>query len=135
MLRSGAAMELTPLNPCRKTNLTRPLYERIVAVDTPITRLVRDILGPPFAEDPRRRVSMYDEVAIGSLIDANLVKTRELYVDVDDHHGINYGVSVGGDERWPGAEGARRMSVQYDLDWPRFAELFVERLTAPLPAR
>src|SRR5207249_2445420 len=72
VLRSGAAMELTPLNPCRKTNLTRPLYERIVAVDTPITRLVRDILGPPFAEDPRRRVSMYDEVAIGSLIDANL---------------------------------------------------------------
>jgi inosine-uridine nucleoside N-ribohydrolase len=77
---------------------------------------------------------MYDEVAIGSLIDPTLVKTRELYVDVDVHHGIDYGVSVGGDERWPGAEAARRIPVQYDLDWPRFAELLVQRLTAP-PAR
>ena len=135
VLRSGAAIELTPLNPCRKTNLTRPLYERIAAVDTPLTRLVRDILGPAFAADPRRRVSMYDEVAIGGLIDPTLVTTRELYVDVDDHHGIDYGVSVGGDERWPGAEGARRMVVQHDLDWPRFAELLVRRLTAPPPAR
>lgn len=135
VLRSGTPIELTPLNPCRKTNLTRPLYERIAAVDTPVTRLVRDILGPAFAADPRRRVSMYDEVAIGGLIDASLVKSRDLYVDVDDHHGIDYGVSVGGDEQWPGAEGARRMTVQYDLDWPRFAELFVRRLTSPPPAR
>lgn len=135
VLRSGTPIELTPLNPCRKTNLTRPLYERIAAVDTPVTRLVRDILRPAFAADPRRRVSMYDEVAIGGLIDASLVKSRDLYVDVDDHHGIDYGVSVGGDERWPGAEGARRMTVQYDLDWPRFAELFVRRLTSPPPAR
>jgi inosine-uridine nucleoside N-ribohydrolase len=135
VLRSGAPIRLTPLNPCRKTNLTAPLYERIVAVDTPLTRLVRDILGPQFKADERRRVSMYDEVAIGSLIDPTLVTTRELYVDVDDHHGIDYGVSVGGDERWPGAEGARRMIVQHDLDWPRFAELLVRRLTAPAPAR
>ena len=135
VLRSGAAIQLTPLNPCRKTNLTRPLYERIVEVDTPVTRLVRDILGPQFKDDPRRRVSMYDEVAIGSLIDPSLLTTRELYVDVDDHHGIDYGVSVGGDEPWPGAEGARRIPVQHDLDWPRFAELLVARLTAPPPAR
>ena len=131
VLRSAAAIQLTPLNPCRKTNLTQSWYERIVSVETPVTGLVRDILGPQFAADARRRVSMYDEVAIGSLIDPTLVKTRELYVDVDVHHGIDYGVSVGGDERWPGAEAARRMPVQYDLDWPRFAELLVQRLTAP----
>ena len=135
VLRSAAAIQLTPLNPCRKTNLTQSWYERIVSVETPVTGLVRDILGPQFAADARRRVSMYDEVAIGSLIDPTLVKTRELYVDVDVHHGIDYGVSVGGDERWPGAEAARRMPVQYDLDWPRFAELLVQRLTAPPRAR
>jgi hypothetical protein len=53
-----------------------------------------------------------------------------MYVDVDATHGINYGVSVGGDELWPGAEGARRMAVQYDLDWERFATLLVNRLGA-----
>lgn len=135
VLRSAMAVQLSPLNACRKTNLTRPWYERIVSSDTPVTRLVRDVLGPQFEADPERRVSMYDEVAIGSLIDPTLVKTRELYVDVDVHPGIDYGVSVGGEERWPGAEGARRIAVQYDLDWPRFADLLVERLTAPPPAR
>jgi inosine-uridine nucleoside N-ribohydrolase len=67
-----------------------------------------------------------------SLIDRTLVVTEELYVDVDAHRGINYGVSVGGPELWPGAEGARKMSVQHDLDWPRFIEMFVSRVRAPL---
>jgi hypothetical protein len=52
-------------------------------------------------------------------------------VDVDAHPGINYGVSVGGEQLWPGAEGASKMAVQYDLDWERFAALFVSCLTAP----
>ena len=57
-------------------------------------------------------------------------------MDVDVNHGINYGVSVGGSELWPGAEGARKMAVQYDLDWPRFIELFVERVSkASRPGR
>ncbi len=73
---------------------------------------------------------MYDQIAVASLIDPTLVTTEELYVDVDVHHGINYGVSVGGRELWPGAEGARKMAVQHELDWPRFIELFVERVRA-----
>jgi inosine-uridine nucleoside N-ribohydrolase len=134
VLRSGIPIELSPLNVSRKTNLTRGWYERIVAVDTPVTRLVRRMLGPRFEKDPGQRVNMYDEVAVASLIDPTLVKTRDLFVDVDAHDGINYGVSVGGEESWPGAEGARRMAVQYDLDWERFAALFVARLTAPVRA-
>jgi inosine-uridine nucleoside N-ribohydrolase len=130
VLRSGIPIELSPLNVSRKTNLTRPWYERLVAVETPLTGLLRFVLGSVFDKEPGRRVSMFDEVAVAAVIDQGLVKTREMYVDVDIHPGINYGVSVGGDEVWPGAEGARRMSVQYDLDWERFAKLFVARLTA-----
>ena len=135
VLRSGIPIELSPLNVSRKTNLTRAWYERIVAADTPITALLRETLGAKFRDDPGRRVSMFDEVAVASLIDPSLLETRALYVDVDIHPGINYGVSVGGKEPWPGAEGARRISVQYDLDWERFATLFVKRLGAPLSAR
>ena len=56
-------------------------------------------------------------------------------MDVDAHHGINYGVSVGGKAPWPGAEGAQKMAVQYDLDWDRFIRMFVERVTRPVPTR
>ena len=49
---------------------------------------------------------------------------RSAYVDVDASPGIDYGTSLGGAEPWPGAEGARKVTVQYDLDWERFIQLF-----------
>ena len=90
-------------------------------------------MGPRFERQPDASALMYDQVAVASLIDPSLVTTRELYVDVDDSPGLNYGVSVGGEEIWPGAEGAQRMSVQYDLDWERFITMFTERITAAIP--
>ena len=47
---------------------------------------------------------------------------------MDVTHGISYGVSVGGLDVWPGAEGARTIDVQYDIDNPRFMKLFVDRV-------
>jgi len=74
-------------------------------------------------------------VTVASLVDPSLVTTAELYVDVDANHDIDYGVSVGGKAPWPGAEGAQKMAVQYDLDWDRFIRMFVERVTRPVPQR
>jgi inosine-uridine nucleoside N-ribohydrolase len=104
----------------------------MVATETPITALLRETMGPRFKTEPERDWLMYDQVAMASLVDRTLVTTKELYVDVDVNHGINYGVSVGGTELWPGAQGAKKMKVQYDLDWPRFIEMFVSRVRAPL---
>ena len=131
-LRSGIPIDLSPLNVSRKSALTRDWYEKIVAVETPLTRLLRETLGPRFEEEPERSWYMYDQIAVASLIDTSLVTREPLYVDVNIDHGISYGVSVAGRERWPGAEGARRMDVQHDLDWPRFMGLFVARVQGPL---
>jgi len=135
VLRSGIPVALSPLNVSRKTSLNREWYSKLVAADTPLTRLIRDRLGPAFDEDPQRSLLMYDQVTVASLVDPSLVTTTELYVDVDAHPGINYGVSVGGTARWPGAEGAQKMAVQHDLDWDRFIRMFVERVSRPVPSR
>jgi len=108
VLRSGIPVVLSPLNVSRKTGLTKEWYERMVATDTPITRLIRETMGPQFESRPDQRALMYDQVAVASLIDPTLVTTRDLYVDVDDTAGLNYGVSVGGDRIWPGAEPERK---------------------------
>jgi inosine-uridine nucleoside N-ribohydrolase len=130
VLRSGIPrIVLSPLNVSRKTALTRDWYEKMVAVDSPIASLLKETVGKHFVQEPSRRMLMYDQVAVASLIDPTLVKTAELYVDVDANKGIDYGASVGGSELWPGAEGARKVEVQYDLDWPRFIALFVERVS------
>ncbi len=131
-LRSGVPILLSPLNVSRKTKLTKQEYDEMVSTETPITALLRETMGPRFKTEPERHWLMYDQVAMASLIDRTLVTTEDLFVDVDVNHGINYGVSVGGTELWPGAEGARKMKVQYDLDWPRFIEMFVSRVRAPL---
>jgi inosine-uridine nucleoside N-ribohydrolase len=130
-LRSGIPILLSPLNVSRKTSLTKAWYEKMIAVETPVTKLLETTMGPRFEQEPNRVFLMYDQVAVGSLIDPSLVTTEELYVDVDANPGISYGTSVGGREIWPGAEGAQKMRVQHDIDWPRFMEMFVQRMQAP----
>ena len=34
--------------------------------------------------------------------------------------------------RATGAAGATKMQVQYDIDWPRFIDMFVTRVRGPL---
>ncbi|MGH9895861.1 MAG: nucleoside hydrolase, partial [bacterium] len=134
VLRSGIPIVLSPLNVSRKARFTREWYEKIVEVDTPITRLVKDRLGLGFQQRPDRTALMYDQVAAVALVDPTLMKTVELYVDVDINHDANYGVSVGAPEIWPGGEGARKLLVQTDLEWDRFIRFYVERVTRSLPA-
>ena len=133
VLRSGIPIVLSPLNVSRKAKFTKEWYDRIVAVDTPITRLVKDHLGPGFAQQPGRVALMYDQVAAVTLVAPTLIKTVEMYVDVDINPNLNYGVSVGAPQLWPGGEGARKMQVQTDLDWDRFIRLYVERVTRSRP--
>ncbi len=131
VLRSGIPIILSPLNVSRKTAFTKEWYDRIVAVETPFTRLIKEVLGSFVEKNPGFVRLMYDQVATATLIDPTIMKTKELYVDVDAYHGLNYGVSVGGDSLWPGAEGSKKITVQYDLDREPFMKLYVERLSQP----
>lgn len=132
-LRSGIPIELSPLNVSRRSALTRDWYEKMVAVKNPLTDLLRETLGKRFEIEPDRSWFMYDQIAVASIIDPTLVTSERLYVDVDINHGISYGTSVGGRETWPGAEVAKQMNVQYELDWPRFIGMFIERIQRPIP--
>lgn len=127
VLRSGIPIELSPLNASRKTAFTGTWFEKLVARDTPIARMIKSQMSPLF-ERPQFSVHMYDELAVASVVDPTLVRTRTLVVDVETAHGITYGESVGGTEPWPGAEGAPTIAVQYDVDVPRFMQMFVERV-------
>ena len=129
VLRSGMPIVLSPLNISRKARFTKDVYDRIVAVDTPITRLVKDRLGPGFQQRPDRVGLMYDQIAAVALVDPTLMKTVELFVDVDANPGPSYGVSVGAPQPGPGGESAKKMLVQTELDLDKFLKLYVERVT------
>ena len=72
VLRSGMPIVLSPLNISRQARFTKAWYDEIVAVDTPITRLVRDHMGPGFVKWPDRTPLMYDQVAAAYLVDPTL---------------------------------------------------------------
>jgi inosine-uridine nucleoside N-ribohydrolase len=135
VLRSGIPIVLSPLNVSRKSDFSRIWFDKLVSTETPFTRLIRERAGPHFDADPDRSVHMYDQIAVASLVDPSLVTSTELYVDVDTNHDINYGASVGSTTLWPGAEGAKKMMVQYDLDWERFIRMFIERVARPIPSQ
>ena len=132
-LRAGIPIELSPLNVSRKSSLTKDLFEQMTSEGAPFTPLLKATMGPRFEARPDRTWHMYDQIAVASLIDPDLVVTEELYVDVDINHDISYGTSVGGRKIWPGAEGAQKMTVQYDLDWPAFIDMFSDRIQRSLP--
>jgi inosine-uridine nucleoside N-ribohydrolase len=128
VLRSGIPIVLSPLNVSMRTSFDKASFETLAASGTPIAKLIDAQMRPRFASNPDYHPHMYDEVAAASLVDPALVKTKRMVVDVDDTHGLNYGVSVGGTDVWPGAEGAPTIDVQYDIDNARFMRLFVDRV-------
>jgi len=128
VLRSGIPIELSPLNVSRKTGFRKEHFEAIIRAGTPLTKLLVETMSSTFSGMDDKSLLMYDQVTVASVIDPTLVKTVQLFVDVDICPGINYGVSVGGWRLWPGAEGAGKIWVQHDLDWERFIRLFIERL-------
>ena len=128
VLRSGIPITLSPLNVAARARFTRQWHEKLLSVDTAVTRLIKRRLAERDRPMSFPRM-MWDQLATATLIDPTLFKTKELYVDVDTNRGINYGVSVGGEEIWPGAEGAQKIQVEYDVDAERFNQMYVERMT------
>jgi len=130
VVRSGIPISLTGLNVTRKTNFTREWYDKIVAVDTPLTRLIKERMDPMYDRNAERSAEMYDELTVATVIDPTLVKEKDMFVDVDITHGPDYGFSVGATRIWEGGEGAKKISVQYDVDFDRFMKMYVSRVTS-----
>ena len=114
-------LDITNHAPLHKT-----LFDRIVAVDTPLTRLMRHDMGPRFAGDPAATSYVWDCIIAAWLIEPSIVTASErLPIAVDTTFGPNYGAtpvdSVAAD--------GQRIEVMLDLDVERFYALYAELLT------
>jgi inosine-uridine nucleoside N-ribohydrolase len=142
VLCSGIPIALTPLNVTAKTHLTKYWFDKIIAADTPLTNLMKDTMSKRYT--PANENSghpMHDQLAVASLIDPSLVKSADIYVDVDINHGPDYGTAVGWSRTadndatddivaGPASSSTKKITVQYDVDNERFMKMFYERLTA-----
>ena len=104
--------------------LHRPLFERIVAADTPLTRLMRHDMAPAFAR-PGATQYVWDCITAAWLIDPSIVtRSERLPIRVETAFGPTYGgASVDGE--------GPVVEVMLDLDLERFYGLYADLITRP----
>ena len=106
--------------------LHRSRFERIVAVDTPVTRLMRHQMGPRYARDANATYYVWDCITAAWLIEPSIVTHSEMLpIAVDPTFGPTYG----GTKVASLAEGLRPIEVMLDLEVERFFEIYVDLLT------
>ena len=111
--------------------LHRSTFDRIVSVDTPVTRLMRHHMGGRFERDPAATWHVWDCITAAWLIDPTIVTVSErLPIEVDTRFGPSYGgTRVAG----VSAEGIRPIEVMLDLDVERFFAIYEDLLTRSAP--
>jgi inosine-uridine nucleoside N-ribohydrolase len=124
-------MELTPIDVCHKTRMTKELVARVTSADTPLARYVEgSYLGPDI--DKGIFSYMWDELAAAAIIDPEVItETEELYVDCDFFWGPNYGKTVWWKQQAPPGWAVHPWRVHTDIDRERFEELFVRLMRRP----
>ncbi|HEX9726116.1 MAG TPA: nucleoside hydrolase [Vicinamibacteria bacterium] len=127
------AMELTPIDVCHKTQMTRELIERIASAGTPLADYMKEsYLGPNV--DSGIFTYMWDELAAAAIIDPQVITARdELYLDVQFGWGPNYGKTIWWTPRNRPWWAERPWKVQTDIDRERFENLFAELMRRPVP--
>ena len=138
VLREPIEQIIVPLDVTNTVQFTKEHYDRIVsdeAPTTPVTELFKNSSEERFAEDPEYQTDVWDTLAVGYLIDPSIVTDmREVWVDMDDTFGPNYGRSLGYYED-PPAAGLQKVKFISRIDNDRFWDLYVDLMTRPVPVQ
>jgi len=87
------------------------------------------------AKYSQERYYLWDELTACALLDPTLI-TREKYVylDVDIHHGPEYGNTLTWEDQLAPKTGLQKVHAQLDLDLPKFQKQFIDLMSAPTQA-
>jgi purine nucleosidase len=124
---------ITPVDISVKTRHDEALVARIARAGTPVARYIEKFhrKQPPSADpDWVPWIFMWDEVSAAGVLDPSIItRSREMYVDVDIDHGLSYGNTLAWELTQGQPVGVRKATVQFDLDLPRFYDLYVNLMT------
>lgn len=119
---------ITPVDISVKTRHSDELVARIGKSPNPLAQYIKDFhaTSPPDADpDWVPWIFMWDEISVAALLDPTLItEQREMYVDVDIDHGINYGYTLAWELDQQHPPGVPKATVQFDLDLDRFYDLY-----------
>ncbi|MDH3402100.1 MAG: nucleoside hydrolase [Acidobacteriota bacterium] len=121
---------ITPVDISVKTRHGPELVARIGSSPNPVAQYIKEFhrTSPPDADpDWQPWIFMWDEISAAAVLDPTIItEQREMYVDVDIDHGINYGYTLAWELDQQHPPDARKAWVQFDLDLDRFYDLYAD---------
>ncbi len=126
-------LSVTPADVSTKTRHSAEIVARIARAATPLARYIdefhavpRDASNPDWVPE----IFMWDELSAASVLDPSVIsEAREMYIDVDIDHGIQYGYTLAWDLGPHERPGVGKAIVHVDVDLARFYDLYVGLMT------
>lgn len=137
VLRAGAPVTLVPLDVTMQAIFPGDALERLARSEQPVERAVGE-LGLFVTRVYRRYFgidgfALHDPLAVGVALDPTLVRTEDLWVDVETHGDLTAGETVADFWHIPEPWGEPNASVALGVDADRFYELLCTRLFGRFP--
>jgi len=127
---SGMPITLAPLDVTYQCVLTQPDVERLLAIDSPLTRFVADSTRfyMEFHDEYQGIMGcvINDPLALALAFAPDLVQTRPLYVTVDIQSQVSLGKTMA--DFYDAWQKPPNMQVALKVEARRFIDLFVERI-------
>jgi inosine-uridine nucleoside N-ribohydrolase len=116
------------LDVCEKYHFTKEIYNKIVAVESPLTKFFKDRYGPEFEKNPKGKRLVWDTITAAVVIDPTLIREEETrWVDVNAQYTLDYGRSLS--YKMQGPAGTQKARILFSIDENRFWDLMIDLLT------
>jgi len=131
VFHSGIPITLIPLDVTHKCLLKQEHVDRLMQINSPISRFIRDTLEvylKSSLELGYEGSSLHDPLTLATVIAPELLTLREYYVDVDISGGVSMGKTLA--DIFNVTKKPVNMKVAMDVRGDGFVELFLRRMEA-----
>jgi purine nucleosidase len=129
VFHAGILITLIPLDVTHKTLLKQEHVDRLMKIDSPISRFIKDAVEVYFKFSYERGFSgcaLHDPLTLATIIAPELLTLKEYYVDVDYSTGVAMGKTFA--DIFNVTKKPANMKVAMDVRGDDFIELFVQRM-------
>src|SRR5512134_457433 len=131
VFHSGIPITLIPLDVTHKCLLQQTHLDRLMRIDSPISRFIRDAMEVYLEASFRlgyEGSSLHDPLTLATIIAPELLTLKEYYVDVDISGGVGMGKTFA--DIFHVIKKPANMKVAMDVRGDDFIELFLQRMEA-----
>jgi len=129
VFHSGIPITLIPLDVTHKCLLKQEHVDRLMKIDSPVTRFIRDAISVYIRtslELGHEGCALHDPLTLATILAPQLLTLKKYYVDVDISGGISMGKTLA--DILNVTKKQPNLSVAMDVRGTEFIELFLQRM-------